>query len=276
VPRTPKRSPKALAFLRKVISPAALQVYTENMMRDETLVYEVDTPRMHYQVVDMIYDGRPARVLFSGNREAAQSGIALDGKPDLLFDYNQRFYEIVENLQPVRFLLIGGGVYTLPMAVRQRFPRLHITVVEPDAGLDDVAHRYFGWQPDELMTVIHSDGRAFIDATIERFDLILVDAFSHTSMPTSLATTQAIEQLKRCLVPNGAVAVNLISAYYGRGAELIRRQYSRYSRAFNYVEIFPANRSLLSFWLSQNFVLVAYAGRRRPLELRFEALDPPA
>jgi protein-L-isoaspartate O-methyltransferase len=262
-------------YLRHVITASAQKIYTDTMTRDETLVYETDTPLMHYQVVDMVYEGRQARVLFSGQREAAQSGLARDGQPELLFDYNQRFLELATSLQPKRVLLIGGGVYTLPRALLEALPSVQIDVVELDPGLDELARRFFDWQPDERVTITHADGRTFLNNSPAHYDLILIDAFSNMSIPKSLLTKQAVQQLKSHLTPNGVVGINLISAYYGRGAELIRRQYATYSAIFNHVEIFPADRSLLSFWLSQNFILIAQAGKKHPLNLRFEPLSPP-
>jgi spermidine synthase len=267
---------KLIDFIRRSVSPAVQKKYIENISRQEKLVYTHDTADTHYEVVDMLYSGRPARVLFSGQRQAAQSGVALDGKSELLFDYNQRFMELAASLRPTSVLLIGGGVYTLPMALLAAHPKVYITIIEPDRELDGLARRFFGWKPPKRARVIHTDGRTFLARDTERYDLILIDAFSYTTIPKSLLSVQAIQAFRQHLKPGGTVGMNIISPYYGRGAELIRQQHGRYTSAFKRVEFFPASRSLLSPWLSQNYVLVARNSEMPGLRLRFAAMPPPA
>jgi spermidine synthase len=244
-------------------------------MRNEKLIFSGSTTFGSYRIVDMEYDGRPARVLFSGNKIAAQSGMALDGELDLLFDYNQRFLEIVTSLRPKRLLLIGGGVLTLPMALREAFPKLRIDVVEIDAELENLSREYFDFIPNERLKIIIDDGRHYVNTTTEKYDVILLDAFKHTQIPPKLASQAAVMQFARCLRPNGAVASNIISAYYGRNSDTIRNHYSNYRKVFTHVAIIPASRSLLSFWLPQNFILVAQSGTPESLMTRYDALEPP-
>ena len=121
----------------------------------DTILFDGDTAFEHYQVIDTIYEGRPARVLYSGRRGTAQSGIATDGKPELLFDYNQRFTELLESIPAKHVLLIGGGAYTLPRAIVQQFPDLQIDVVELDPGLKAIAERFFGLQASDRLRIFH-------------------------------------------------------------------------------------------------------------------------
>jgi spermidine synthase len=246
------------------------------MARTEKLIYSGTSNHARYDIVDMIYDDRPARVLFSGNKVAAQSGLALDDKSDLLFDYNQRFMEVAASLRPKKVLLIGGGAFTLPMALLSTYPKLQIDVVELDPMLQELAEDYFGLKVDKRIRIINGDGRKFIDQSTDKYDLIVLDAFTHTVIPSTLTSTEAIKSFSNHLNnENSAVAVNIISSYYGRNSGLIRDQYEIYKKTFKSVEIFPASRSLLSFWLPQNFVLVARVKPKPKLELRYDVLDPP-
>jgi len=239
-----------------------------------TIVFETDTQYAHYQVWDMLYDGRPARVLYSGQRQAAQSGIARDSRSDLLFDYNQRFLELVSGVLPTRLLLIGGGMYTLPMALLPILPSLTIDVVELDADLDAIAARFFNLKPDHRLRIIHADGRDYLDHNTTLYDMILIDAFTHTAPPDSLVSAEAVAQYKRSLKDDGIAATNIISALQGRGADDLKRLAKAYKMDFRQVDIFPATQ-LLSPWLSQNLVLVAQAGHSRPITsyLRHPPLD---
>src|SRR5205085_7261391 len=107
------------------------------------VVWEGNTALGRYQVIDTVYDGRPARVLYSGDAQAAQSGIATDHRPELLFDYNQRFLELAEGLNPSTVLIIGGGAGTLATALLNMKTITKIDIVEPDSMLTEFAYKYF-------------------------------------------------------------------------------------------------------------------------------------
>ena len=240
----------------------------------ERIIYEGDTDMDHYQVVDMIYEGRPARILFSGERKAAQSGLARDDRPEMLFDYNQRFLELVTALRPKKLLLIGGGAYTLPMLLLKKLPDIQIDVIELDPGLDEIAERYFHFREDERLRIMHADGRDYINTNTKRYDMILIDAFTHAVIPRVLSTVQAVTHLRRSLARDGIVAVNIIGTYMGRASTVLREQCAAYQAVFDMVELFPADNSF-SDWQSQNYILTARKNKAKPLHcLRYQAVAP--
>lgn len=185
-------------------------MYTKRMAFSDDVIFEGDTAFEHYMVVDAIYDGRPARLLYSGYRAAVQSALALDEHTDLLFDYNQRFFELVSAINPRSVLIIGGGAYTLPLEIVQQLPHTYVDVVEIDPGLDTIAERFFGLKPDKRLNILHEDGRAYLNSTGKTYDVILIDAFSHTVMPKSLITIEAVKHVYRSLARGGVAAVNII------------------------------------------------------------------
>jgi spermidine synthase len=239
------------------------------------VLWEGDTAHGHYQVVDTPYDGRPARVLYSGDRRAAQSGVAQDDNPDLLFDYNQRLFELVNGLAPSRLLLIGGGVFTLPAALLPALPELRIDAVEPDAQLTELAYAYFDLPVDDRLTIFNTDGRSFLREHGGRYDMVVVDAFSHTTIPKEIITRQAFRAYAKHLASGGVLAMNVISAYHGPQAHVLARAYAAACETFGAVDTFLASRGY-SLWLTQNFILTAQAGQRVPLAkyMRYEAVKP--
>lgn len=244
------------------------------MQRD--VLWEGETDLGHYQVIDCTYDGRPARVLYSGKRQAAQSGVAKDARADLLFDYNQRMFELVSNLSPDKVLLIGGGVGTLSKALLEALPAIRIDMLEPDAGLTDLAYRFFELPVDERLRIFHTDGRAYLRRTAERYDMILVDAFMHTTIPKELKTVEAFQAFRKHLKSEGVFAMNVISGYYGPGAATLRQLYAAACQSFDAVDIFLAGRGY-SLWLPQNFVLTAQGKVDLPIGdyVRYEVVKPP-
>lgn len=240
------------------------------------IVWEGDTAYGHYQVVDTQYDGRPARVLYSGDRHAAQSGVARDDKHDLLFDYNQRMLELASGLEPARILLIGGGVFTLPVALLKALPEARIDAVELDAGLTDLAYTYFDLLVSERLNIFNMDGRTFLREHRGRYDLVLVDAFMHTTIPTELKTIEAFKSYRSHLAPKGTLAMNVISGYHGSAARTIEQVYAAALESFDVIDIFLASHGF-SLWLPQNFVVTAQKGQQLPLReyVRYKSVGPP-
>jgi spermidine synthase len=212
-----------------------------------------------YVLSNVVYNGRQARVLYSGDRQSAQSGIPLDDSDEMLFDYNERFMELAGGLCPTSVLLIGGGSYTLPAALLRQNPELELDVVEPDAKLEEVAKRYFDYRPGPRTQSFAMGGAAFLDQCQRTYDLILIDAFVNDKVPDELRTTRAAEQLRRVLKPDGLLAMNIISASQGSRSGLLERQRDTFASVFGRIEIFPAGHES-SQWMPQNFVLCAGQG----------------
>ncbi len=106
--------------------------------------------------------------------------------------------------------------------------------------------------------------------------MIIIDAFTNIQIPESLARTNTAVLARKRLDPGGILAMNIISPYLGRQAQVIRHFYDMYSKAFDHITVYPADGST-SLWQSQNLVMVAQKGRlRSDYGLRFGQLDPPS
>lgn len=241
----------------------------------DTIHLECTTDFEHYQVIDLLYEGRRARVLFSGRRDAAFSGMPLDDNHDLLFDYIQRLYEFTSNLRPKRMLLIGGGTYTLPIALLHTLPDIIIDSVEIDPQLEVIAQEYFNLQHNDRHTLYHTDGKSYLENTSQKYDLIIIDAFSQLEIPDSLADVDFAQLIESHLTSDGLLAMNVISSYRGRRSNAIKRFYRLYKEQLRNVTIFPADPHA-SDWMSQNYILVGE--KDAPVasqHMRYAALMPP-
>jgi spermidine synthase len=223
-----------------------------------------------YTVSDVTYQGRQARVLYGGDRMSAQSGIPLDGGDLVLFDYNQRFMELARGIRPASVLLIGGGCYTLPTALLKDDSGLLLHVVEPDAQMEPVAKRYFGYQPGSRTQTFVTGGADYLAGCDQRYDLIIIDAFLRDKVPAELQTDAAAADLRRVLKPRGLLAMNIIASARGRHASPLARQTETLASAFGTIEVYPADNRI-SAWLPQNYILCAGNGHPEN-DLRYPAV----
>jgi spermidine synthase len=242
-------------------------------MNNETIIYDSTKGLLPYQVVDTIYNNRPSRVLFSENRIAAESGIALDNNKELLFDYNERFMEIIRGLLPKRMLLIGGGAFTLPKTINEEFPNISIDVVELDLELYKISKKYFGFKPNNKTRIYIEDGNDFLKSTKQQYDLIIVDVFSNNTIPASFQTKKFTKSLKMKVTKDGIIAMNIIATYNGRLSTSLTHLISVFRSSFDNVQLYPAE--ILSLWISQNFIITA---QNKSLDiqpfLRYKPLTP--
>ena len=208
-----------------------------------------------YKIVEGSYNGRQARVLYGANR-TPQSGKALDDNPELLFNYNQRFLEIIASIQPERLLVIGGGVMMLPIAVHERFSKTVIDVVEIDELLIELAYEHFDAPKDTRLQTYVKDGKDFVKNTTQRYDAIILDAFSGHDIPKHLLETAMTDLYAQHLNEGGVLAINLISAVQSNRPRLVAEVLHTLSESFKYTAVFQAdtNESLRD---EQNLVLVA-------------------
>jgi spermidine synthase len=225
-------------------------------MPQDTVHFDGETAFSRYQVIDMTYEGRPARVLFTGNRTAAFSGIPKDNRPEMLFDYNQRLLEMVLDKRPQSILMIGGGVFTLPSEINKHLPATKIDAVEIDSGLLALAEKYFNFDQSNMINPIFLDGQTFIENCNQTYDVIIIDAFNGLDIPAGLSNTCTVRHLLRLTHPSGLLVYNIISSGQGRRAKPLRDLGSTLQRFFPLVAAHPADVGT-SLWTPQNYLLFA-------------------
>lgn len=224
-----------------------------NMKRK--VLYEGSSDYGRYRVVEMTYNGRPARVLW-GDRHSPQSGAALDEFPELLFDYNQRFLEMILSKRPKRILVIGGGAFMLPIAAFHQFRSLQIDVVEIDGLLVDLAREHFALPDDKRLRVHVDDGAKYVAGTHEKYDMIIIDAFSGYSIPHHLVERDTIVQYAKHLRRGGVVAMNFISEYKSKRPRLAHEIIASFGEVFPELALYQADVDYPQ-GEEQNFLLVA-------------------
>lgn len=211
-----------------------------------------------FTVEELIYDSRPATVLFSGPMHSAQSGQAHDGNPRLLFDYNQLLFELANELVPKKILLLGGGTLTLPTELIKSLLDTHITAVEINEDLIATAKKFFSYRPSSRLNVVIDDAEHFMMRTQpNQYDLVITDLFDDLAIPEKFQTANFAHHLKRVCKPNGVVATNCIAAISGEGAMPMLKLYSAYLSAIGPVKVIKVDQHRYMNWTPQNLLLLA-------------------
>ena len=100
---------------------------------------------------------------------------------------------------------MGSGTYAHQCAAY--LPSLEVTGVEIDSRITDLARRYFDL-PEEA-AVITYDGRAYLAAVEEKYDVILVDAYQDITIPFQMSSVEFFRLVKEHLNPGGVMVVNM-------------------------------------------------------------------
>lgn len=244
-------------FLRRRLVAVAIVVLVSSAalaVKPADALTVIDTPSASYKISDIMYRDRPVRVLMAGPG-GLQSGIYLDGSPELVFDYTRKMADIV-SAAPVKdsILILGGGAFTLPQYFAEKYPSASIDVVEIDPGLAPIARQYFGYKDPGNVQIVSQDARTFLNDSAKQYDIVLVDAYNDVSIPFTLTTNEYVEKLRRSLSADGLLAVNVIASSSGRCGQLLSSLHTAYSSQFDDFRAYPLEDSSLE--IKQNVILV--------------------
>lgn len=207
----PKTSIKQRVIATLIVIVISLLPFFTTPSR-EGLVASVDTPSANYQIFDSEYAGEPVRFLSTGPT-GFQSGVYLDGRDDLVFHYTQKIAEIVSDMpDKSSILILGGGAFTLPEYLALEYPDTQVDVVEIDPNLEDISAQYFDYSQPQNVTAYAEDARAFLNKSEKQYDAIIVDVYSDTAIPFSLATQEYVQEATKSLSSSGVVIANIIGA----------------------------------------------------------------
>lgn len=132
-----------------------------------------------------------------------------EGLTGMYYDYalaaplmNERFAA-----QELSVLILGMGTGTYAKQLLHYFPDCHIEGVEIDEKITMLAHSYF--ELNENIPVTTYDGRAYLQATDEKYDLIMVDAYADITIPFQMSSVEFFTLVREHLSENGVMVVNM-------------------------------------------------------------------
>ncbi len=194
---------------------------------------------------------------------SVQSGMLLDNPTELALDYTKH-YSLAWHLRPDarRFLMLGGGGYSVPKYLVASRPDAQVDVVEIDPGITRAARDYFNLKESPRLRVFHEDARVFLNQAAlrekpEQYDVIMGDTFTSSyNIPFHLGTVECAERIKTLLKDDGVFVCNIISAVTGEQGRVLRGIRASFVRVFPQVQLFPVTNPGQGD-VAQNVMLVA-------------------
>lgn len=187
-----------------------------------------------------------------------QSSMRLDDPFDTDIEYVGYLHlAVAVRPDPRRALVIGVGGGTLVKQLWRDHPGLHIDAVDIDADVIEVAQELFGLPDDPRIDIYVSEGRAFLEASIEVYDIIVVDAYDDDHMPLQV-TTEEFMRLARARMPEGGVvAYNIIGAVAGTMSKPLRRLHKTARNVWRRVWLFRVASQRTGLCGPENVVMLA-------------------
>lgn len=104
-------------------------------------------------------------------------------------------------------MILGMGSGTYASYCTELFPGTHIQGAEIDRKIVDISTEYFDLP--ESVEVAVADGRAYLTASEEQYDVIMVDAYQDITIPFQLSSVEFFTQVSEHLKEDGVMVVNL-------------------------------------------------------------------
>ncbi|MBR2518160.1 MAG: fused MFS/spermidine synthase [Selenomonadaceae bacterium] len=176
---------------------------------EKNLLYEGESIYNYLQVKE-----NPRQIIFSTNVLFGVQSIKIkDGSlTGMYYDYALAAPILTDGK---KILVLGMGTGTFAEQCRKYFPESQITGVEIDDKITLLARKYFSL-PDDVEVVTY-DGRAFLQADKNFYDVILVDAFQDISPPFQMSSLEFFSLVKNHLNAGGIMVVNMNMRASGAG-----------------------------------------------------------
>lgn len=158
---------------------------------------------------------------------------------------------------PARALVIGLGGGTLVKQLWRDHPALHIDAVEIDAEVAAIAREFFALPDDPRISVHVTDGRAFLDASSDAFDIVVIDAYDDDHIPRPLVTEEFMRAVYAHLTPGGVLTYNVIGTIAGSQSKPLRSLHRTASNVWRRVWLFRVDAAVPGEQRPENVILLA-------------------
>ncbi len=176
---------------------------------EKNLLYEGESIYNYLQVRDT-----PDKIIFSTNvLFGVQSLKVKNGElTGMYYDYALAAPLLTDGK---KILILGMGTGTFAEQCRKYFPSAQIVGVEIDEKITALAKKYFDL-PAEVEVVTY-DGRAFLQADKNFYNVIFVDAYQDITIPFQMSSTEFFSLVSNHLTAGGVMVVNMNMRANGSG-----------------------------------------------------------
>ncbi|MBO4809077.1 MAG: fused MFS/spermidine synthase [Lachnospiraceae bacterium] len=131
------------------------------------------------------------------------------GMTGMYYDYAMAapFMSGVNEKDDMDILILGNGTGTFATQCKRYFDNCDIEGVEIDQKITDLAVKYFELPNDVKVTTY--DGRAYLNAIDEKYDVIMVDAYQDITIPFQMSSIEFFTLVKDHLKDDGVMVVNM-------------------------------------------------------------------
>ncbi len=112
-----------------------------------------------------------------------------------------------ENPGDCSTLILGMGTGTYANQCRRYYGDMAVEGVEIDEKITDLAREYFELPADVKVTTY--DGRAYLNAIEDKYDVIMVDAYQDITIPFQMSSAEFFTLVKEHLTEDGVMVVNM-------------------------------------------------------------------
>jgi spermidine synthase len=110
-----------------------------------------------------------------------------------------------------KILILGLGAGSVVATIRKQHSKTaHVTGVEIDATILQIAREEFGIVENSLTKLVQEDAIVFMANNADRYDLIVIDLFIIDTIPKAALEAPFLKQLVTALEPGGYVVFNTI------------------------------------------------------------------
>ena len=168
------------------------------------LVYEGESIYNYLQVKDNLRSVVLSTNVLFGVQSIYMKEAGLTG---MYYDY-ALLAPMMADIQPGDdVLILGMGTGTFATQCRRYFDDLNIQGVEIDEKITDLAREYFHLPQD--VEVATYDGRAYLQAVDQQYDVIMVDAYQDITIPFQMSSVEFFTMVRDHLKEDGVMVVNM-------------------------------------------------------------------
>lgn len=126
------------------------------------------------------------------------------------YDLASIYMSNINNKDNLDVLILGNATGTFASLCNRFFnDRVRIDAVEIDNKITELGYELFD-MPDSI-NIFTYDGRAYINATEKKYDVIMVDAYQGLTFPFQMSTVEFFNNVNKNLKDDGVMVVNLVS-----------------------------------------------------------------